>query len=178
MVIQSVRITFVNPLLALIICSGTSADSSGDGVMRQVLAHAITKLSEDICSDPKMATDGYAHLQIVQFGEETSEDCAFALGVLCAMFLIRAHAAPLPIAPTLLLFFFGDGVASLDDHLWLRSMCPDVAHGLDIFPRSTNLARDLSHLSEADCRVLEGMLHHVEKHSVRSVNLRLVILTD
>lgn len=174
LVIQSVRI---NGLVwfcidaDITIDSGTSVDSSGDGVMRQVLAHAITELCGHVCGDPRTATDHYAHLQTVQFGEETSEDCAFALGVLCAMFLVRAHAAPLPISPILLQFMFGDGIASLDDEPWLHSICPDIAHGLSLFPRSNNLAQDLSHFSDADRRQLEGMLHHVDKNNVCSVNL-------
>ena len=147
--------------------SGTSVDRLGDGVMRQVLAHTINELSTVVCGDPKTSGDHYAHLQTVQFGEETLDDHAFALGVLCSMFLIRAHAAPLPISPILLQYMFGDGITSLDDEPWLRPICPDTAHGLSIFPRSTTTAQDFSHLSDADRKLLEGMLHHVDKSSVR-----------
>ena len=144
--------------------------------MCQVLAHAITELCGSICGDPRTAIDHYAHLQATQFPEEISEDHTFALGVLCAMFLVRAHAAPLPILPMLLQFMFGDGITSLDDELWLRSMCPDIAHGLSLFPRSANLAQDFSQFSDADRRSLEDMLYHVDKNNVRSISLCFRVL--
>lgn len=156
--------------------SGTSTDSYGDGVMRQVLAHSIGTLCRSICSDPKTSSDHYAHLHPIQFGEDSLDDQAFALGVLSAMSLIRAHAAPLPISPILLQFMFG-GIASLDDELWLRSMCPDTAHALSLFPRSSYLAQDFSHLSNADRELLMGLLHHVDKNNVRhGIVVMLVVL--
>ena len=141
-------------------------DSSGDGVMCQVLAHSIVELCGHVCSDPQVTADHYAHLQTVQFGEESLEDHAFALGVLCAMFLVHAHAVPLPISPILLQYMFGDGIASLDDESWLHSISPDFAHRLSLFPHLTGLVQDFSHLSHMDHRLLEGILHHVDKKNV------------
>ncbi|KAF8545780.1 hypothetical protein OG21DRAFT_1491929 [Imleria badia] len=65
---------------------------------------------------------------------------------------------------------FGEVITSLDDNLWLHSICPESAHSLSLFPRSTNLAQDFSHLSDMDHRLLEGMLHHVDKNNLSQLS--------
>lgn len=132
--------------------------------MRQVLSEALRVASERTCQDIRSTEDGYVYLQVEDFPDATIEDYAFALGVLCTMFFIRVHSAPLPVSPALLQATIG-GVGSLIDSAWLTAVLPDTANLIKLFPSSFDAAQAHT-LNPRETQALQGILHHIGKHNV------------
>ena len=127
------------PYLTIVIFSGRPDDDSvGTGVMRDVLSEAIKIASEGILEDLDN-NDGYMTLRISADGMVSGRtvDRCFALGALCTIFMIKAHAAPEPISPALIHAAI-DSLTSLQERAWLRSVSPPIASTLDLLPTPTN----------------------------------------
>lgn len=133
-----------------------------------MLSEAIQVACKHTCQDVQLTDDGFVFLQIEEFPGGEVEDYAFALGVLCTMFLLRVGSAPLPVSPALLQVAIG-GIESLVDAAWLRALLPDTFRTLTLFPSSHAAAQDLSHLNTQDRQNLERILCHVGKQNVRHV---------
>lgn len=157
-------------MLTLYLFSSRSTDAIGDGVMRQVLSEAIRVTSERTCQDIKTTEDSYVYLQVKDFPDAAVEDYAFALGVLCTMFFLRVHSAPLPVSPALLQATIG-GIDSVVDSAWLAAVLPDTFNLIKLFPSSFDAAQDTSHLNPKETWDLQRILHHVGKQSVRCLFL-------
>jgi len=106
--------------------------------MRQVLSEAVQIASGDIVEDLDN-DDGYVSLKISadRIVSETTINRCFALGALCTIFMIKAHAAPEPISPALIQAAIGHS-HSVHDHQWVQSISPPIAAILDLLPTSLN----------------------------------------
>jgi len=99
--------------------SGHSDDDNvGSGVMRQILAQAIAicqNLDHDI-TEHLGNSDDYVVLKISADGivQQDTLDLYYAFGVLCAIFLVKAHSAPEPVSPALIQAAIG-GIDSILD---------------------------------------------------------------
>lgn len=62
----------------------------------------------------------------------------FALGVLCAFFMLKCHAGPDPVSPALIQAAIG-GVDSIVDSEWIEAINPDVAKRLGLLPVDPNV---------------------------------------
>lgn len=122
--------------------------------------------SNRTCQEVQSTEDGFVFLQVDEFPDADQEDYAFALGVLCTMFLLRVHSAPLPVSPALLQVTIG-GIDSLVDSAWLEAILPDMFNVLKLFPSSAGAAQDFSHLAPQEVQDLQRILCHVGKQTVR-----------
>ena len=106
--------------------------------MWDILSEAIKIASEGIIEDLDN-NDGYMTLRISADGmvSDGTVDRCFALGALCAIFMIKAHSAPEPISPALIQAVIGS-LVSIQERGWLRSISPPIASILDLLPTSTN----------------------------------------
>jgi len=106
--------------------------------MRQVLSEAVQIASRDIVEDLDN-DDGYVSLKISADGivSETTINRCFALGALCTIFMIKAHAAPEPISPALIQAAIGH-CHSVQDRKWVQSISPPIAAILDLLPTPLN----------------------------------------
>lgn len=80
--------------------------------------------------------DGYLSLKTSSSSLFVSNDTlnnAFALGVLCAFFMLKCHSGPDPVSPVLLQAAIG-GVDSIVDFEWIEAINPDVAKSLSLLP--------------------------------------------
>jgi hypothetical protein len=89
-------------------------------------------LDENICV---VNSDNYVSLKTSSFVSSARLDVYFALGILCAMFLIKAETGPEPVSPALLQATIG-GFDSLKDLSWLSVVFPDTAQQLALLPVS------------------------------------------
>ncbi|KDR72188.1 hypothetical protein GALMADRAFT_229037 [Galerina marginata CBS 339.88] len=113
-------------------------DTSGGGVMRQILLEAVQLASEGIVEDLDNG-DGYVSLKISadrMVSDKTLDRC-FALGALCTIFMVKAYAAPEPISPALIQAAIGTHY-SIQERRWIRSISPPVAETLDLLPTPVN----------------------------------------
>ncbi|KAG1737480.1 uncharacterized protein EDB91DRAFT_1249612 [Suillus paluster] len=116
-------------------------DASGEGVMRQVLTEALMLcLSESYGITQILDKHGFHVLCIHNFPTPSDIECAFALGAVCTMMMIRGHIAPDPISPALLIAAFA-GVEALADKCWVGALFPDHYDDLGLLPSSP---RDLT----------------------------------
>ena len=111
--------------------------------MRQVLLEAIHLASNGIVEDMDNG-DGYLSLKISQDSivDKATLDRCFALGALCAIFLVKTHSAPDPISPFLLQAVTG-GLFSIVDLKWVQSVSPAAAAVLELLP--TNADEPIPH---------------------------------
>ncbi|KAG2126900.1 hypothetical protein DEU56DRAFT_758730 [Suillus clintonianus] len=149
--------------------AGRSGDTIGDGVTHQVLYEAICVASNRTCQDVQSTEDGFVFLQVDEFPDADQEDYAFALGVLCTMFLLRVHSAPLPVSPALLQVTIG-GIDSLVDSAWLEAILPDMFNVLKLFPSSAGAAQDFSRLTPQEVQDLQRILCHVGKQTLAQLS--------
>ncbi|KDR69131.1 hypothetical protein GALMADRAFT_215412 [Galerina marginata CBS 339.88] len=128
-------------------------DSVGGGVMRQVLSEAIQIVSRDIVEDLDN-DDGYVTLKISADGivSETTVNSCFALGALCTIFMVKAHAAPEPISPALIQAAIGP-CRSVQERKWVRSIAPPIAAILDLLPTPVNFRHPIP-----DCQELRSLV--------------------
>lgn len=78
--------------------------------------------------------DGYVTLRISPaFVSEATLNNAFALGALCAIFLVKAHSMPGRVSPALIQTAIG-GVDSIMDHNWVMALNSDTAETLSLLP--------------------------------------------
>lgn len=83
--------------------------------------------------------DGYVTLRTSSlFVSNDTLNNAFALGVLCAFFMLKCHSGPDPVSPALIQAAIG-GVDSIVDSEWLEAINPDVAKKLAILPADPNV---------------------------------------
>lgn len=151
--------------MALMIISGITSDSLGDGVTREVLDAAL-QIACSRVSHPDMQTDeGFVQLAVPEFALVEDEDNAFALGVLVTMNLLRSFCAPLPLSPALLQAVIG-GAESLNDPTWLQAVLPESWTTLWLFPMSRLAIQEESYLSPADHNRLKTLLYLIDKQNV------------
>jgi hypothetical protein len=166
MVLQSVSTVFntVIPSFNLNGRGNVSNDNVGNGVMRQILSEALKMcLDENICVTN---SDNYVSLKVSSFVSSARLDIFFALGILCAMFLIKAETGPEPVSPALLQAAIG-GFDSLKDLGWLSVVFPDTAQQLALLPESHD---DTIIQNPEDRKILARLL---ECHMSTSVCFRL-----
>ena len=125
-------------------CSGLPGrDAVGSGVIREVLMEAINLLllpERGLVQDTGNG-DGYLTLRISSSSLFVSNDTlnnTFALGVLCAFFMLKCHSGPDPVSPALIQAAIG-GVDSIVDPEWIGVINPDVAKKLGLLPVDPNI---------------------------------------
>ncbi|KAF8151619.1 hypothetical protein B0H34DRAFT_801323 [Crassisporium funariophilum] len=134
---QVVQSIFECVMLTTFHCSGgaNQFDVTGGGVMREVLMEAVNLLvtheagiAYDLSND-----DSYLSLRVSDFVSESTLNSAFTLGVICAMFMIKAHAGPDPVSPSLLQAAIG-GVESIVNFPWVHAANKQAAQVLALLP--------------------------------------------
>ena len=123
-------------------CSGLpDRDAVGSGVIREVLMEAINLLllpERGLVQDTGNG-DGYLTLRTSSlFVSDDTLNNAFALGVLCAFFMLKCHSGPDPVSPALIQAAIG-GVDSIVDSEWIEAINPDVAKKLGLLPTDPNI---------------------------------------
>ncbi|PPR06191.1 hypothetical protein CVT24_000635 [Panaeolus cyanescens] len=104
------------------VSAGTTSDTIGDGVCRQVFTAALEKLSEGILEDLSLQ-EGYHTLKIAENPDLLSPsalDKCRVLGAFTAVFLLLTQAPPPLLSPALLQAAIG-GVSSIVDEQWIKA---------------------------------------------------------
>lgn len=83
--------------------------------------------------------DGYMGLRISSaFVSEATLNSAFALGALCAIFMIKAHSMPGRVSPALIQAAIG-GVDSIVDYDWVKALNSETAETLSLLPSAPTI---------------------------------------
>lgn len=102
--------------------------------MREVLMEVIDLLLEPHIGLVQETGDGYMGLRISSaFVSEATLNNAFALGALCAIFMIKAHSMPGRVSPALIQAAIG-GVESIVDYDWVKALNTETAETLSLLP--------------------------------------------
>lgn len=117
-------------------------DVVGSGVLREILGGSLK-----LCLEPEYGMlkdtangDGYLTLRLSpDFVSAATLDMFYALGVICALYMIKAHNGPAPISPALVQAAIG-GFDSLIDEAWVRATCPEIASKLVLLPADAGTA--------------------------------------
>lgn len=125
-----------------------ATDSIGDGPMRQILDTAMRRCltwkpdigsgdDEDVMDVDgdvsSLLDDGYVSLKLSRFPSPEKLDIIFALGRICAWYLVKINSGPDPISPALLELVM-NGVSSIMDEKWLSTLYPTLADVLSVVP--------------------------------------------
>ena len=99
---------------------------------------AIELLLEPQIGLVQETVDGYMSLRISSFISEATLNNAFALGALCAIFMIKAHSMPGRVSPALIQAAIG-GVNSIVDYDWVKALNNETAETLSLLPSDPSI---------------------------------------
>ncbi|KAF8950867.1 hypothetical protein BDZ97DRAFT_1933246 [Flammula alnicola] len=112
-------------------------DNIGSAVMREVLAEALVfcQSAENDIVEHLGNSDDYVGLKISADGivQQDTLDLYYAFGALCAIFMIKTHAAPEPFSPAFILAAL-QGIDSILEPAWIASISPAVSKILSLLP--------------------------------------------
>ncbi|KAF8971331.1 hypothetical protein BDZ97DRAFT_1913826 [Flammula alnicola] len=112
-------------------------DNIGSAVMREVLAEALVfcQSAENDIVEHLGNSDDYVGLKISADGivQQDTLDLYYAFGALCAIFMIKTHAAPEPFSPAFILAALR-GIDSILEPAWIASISPAVSKILSLLP--------------------------------------------